>query len=276
VPDSIDVEKAAACATPRGILFAGACYTKHQNTSRRGGIVKDGHSGKRPRVVSTRLELVATMCVEYDRHLQRWVIHADLPTPAHSAAAVYHRAKVYVLGGEGFREKRVDCLDTATDAWTVCPPMLHGRSSPSVVVVGDCLYAIEVTLNNVEVQCYDIASATWSLLKLSVDPTGRTRIFGNDFSAVALGTCVYMVGRFTTDCFKYDTKANTVTRIQSSGKRHATGAATVLGRHIILSGGMGDNMEPSRHIERYDPDTDTWELLPGTLPVPLQGHIMAA
>jgi hypothetical protein len=238
--------------------------------------VNDGDSENRPRVVSTRLELVGTMCVEYDRQLQRWVIHADLPTPAQSATAVYHRAKVYVLGGEGFREKRVDCLDTAADAWTVCPPMLLGRSSPSVVAIGDCLYAIEVILNNVFVQCYDIASATWSLLKPSVDPTGRTRIFGNDFSAVALGTCVYIVGRLTTDCFKYDTKANTVTRIQSSGQRHATGAATVLGSHIILSGGLGDNMEPSRHIERYDPDTDTWELLPGTLPMPLKGHIMAA
>lgn len=75
-------------------------------------------------------------------------------------------------------------------------------------------------------------------------------------------------------CAQYDSQAEQWTTLSPPLIRHKGGAAMLLKGKIILAGGWDDECKLSDEIESYDPDTDTWTVLPVPLPVPLTSHCM--
>ena len=90
----------------------------------------------------------------------------------HSFSTVVVAGKLYVCGGEGFREilNKVERFDPVLGAWELLSPMLHGRSRATIAVLRDRLYVFggrdsfdhSSALRSVE--CYDPHTESWEAL----------------------------------------------------------------------------------------------------------------
>ena len=183
---------------------------------------------------------------------------------------------MFILGGQLC--KKMLCYDLSDQTWTTCPDMPQGQSKPIVASVGNSIYVVFSTVyanqqvalqgSDISLQCFDTCTSTWSFkasLPQSVSDTKGSK-------AETIGHYMYLVGGVERLCLRYDTHSDTWTTLTQSLEPHCYGAAMLLKGKIILCGGkdvLHARHPQTDHIESYDPDTDTWTLLPVRLPKPL-------
>ena len=240
----------AICSTAKGALFAGGastykngCYFNHK-----------------------------TRCIIYLKADNMWALFPELSTAVVCAAAVCIGTKAYIIGGAGYRKNKMDCLDMKAMTWNSCPDLLQGLVYPVVGLCGHCIYVIlsahhdnEVTAQGLTLQCFDTTTSLWSF-KASI-PEAVNDTQGAD--AVTVDHRLFVIGGEGKICLSYDTREDAWTILTPPYKHHFFGSAVYLEGKIIVCGGYNEVYMPSDIIESYDPATDTWSILPVTLPKPL-------
>jgi N-acetylneuraminic acid mutarotase len=212
----------------------------------------------------------------YDIERDRWRRVADMPVALNHAAAVAHKARVYVLGGYSGRtglSREVATLyryEPGRDRWRRLPSAPTARAALAAGVIGGRLYAAGGAAKGTALktlEAYDFKRRRW---RSGPDlPTAREHLAG----AVAGGRFYALAGRSAGTNFDvveaYDPGARRWRRAPSMRKeRGGIGAATVHGR-IAVAGGE-EAAGTIREVELYDPATRRWRALPD-LPTPRHG-----
>ena len=106
----------------------------------------------------------------YDPVANSWTAKAPMPNARSSEGAAAKGNIAYVVGGNDNNELRlntVESYDAKTDAWAELPPLITGKSEPSVVLFGDAILAAggyTAQGDTGDSESYDIASNTWTSL----------------------------------------------------------------------------------------------------------------
>jgi hypothetical protein len=182
--------------------------------------------------------------------------------------------RVYTMTGT-----TVGFLDLETGATTVfSAPMPNQRSGFQAVAFGDYIYAPGGGTSAVD--RYHPKSDTWA----TVAPLPEPR---RHHASVALGGYIYVIGGSTTASTKsgvrYDPGADTWTGIAPMGTaRNIRPGAAALGGFIYMVRGH-DGSKYTATVERYDPQSDSWEYVADSLvsgdalgAVVLNGRLYAA
>ena len=161
---------------------------------------------------------------------------------------------------------KVSCYTVLEES---CCNALH----PIVGCVGHNIYVTystfpgnELTTEEKTLQCFDSSTSSWSF-KASI-PATVMRTYGT--SAVSLDHRMFVLGG-PKICLSYDTREDAWTILTPPLKIHLLGAAVYLKGKIILCGGNNERGLSSDSSESYDPETNTWVLLPVKLPRSLRG-----
>ena len=271
-PMPINLFGVTICAVPQGAICLGGTPTK---------LMKDA----------------SDQCLLYDKYKDEWLPLRRVPYPITSARATCVKGRfVYVIGGQEPRSKSTICFDLQTKTWKRCPDMKQGIAWPLIGCIKDSIYVIFLTIltnttkhrksiqdimvqqqfsydNNqreidLTVQCFNMLTQSWSFvasLAESIDTRGA--------NTVTLEDMLYLVGGNGKLCLKYDPQVNTWTMLTGHPLEPHYGPAVALGHKIYISGGF-KNLKMTDSFEMYDPSTDTWEVLPVKLPVPLCRHAM--
>uniref|UniRef100_A0A1J3FTH3 F-box/kelch-repeat protein n=1 Tax=Noccaea caerulescens TaxID=107243 RepID=A0A1J3FTH3_NOCCA len=150
--------KGPAMITPR-ILFASAtCGTV---VFVAGGLKIDGNG---------TVEVV-NRAEKYDSETKTWTLLRGMHKRRKFCSGCYLSGKFYVLGGRDENEQNLTCgerYDAGTDSWELIPDILKDmsfssvQSPPLIAVVGDDLYSLETSANDLRV--YDANARAWKKL----------------------------------------------------------------------------------------------------------------
>lgn len=150
--------KGPAMITPR-ILFASAtCGTV---VFVAGGLKIDGNGTME---VVNRVE-------KYDSETKTWTLLPGMHKRRKFCSGCYLRGKFYVLGGRDENGQNLTCgesYDEETNTWELIPDILKDmsfssvQSPPLIAVVGDDLYSLETSAN--ELRVYDAKANAWKKL----------------------------------------------------------------------------------------------------------------
>lgn len=215
----------------------------------------------------------------YDPVTDTWEEVAPLPLPLHHANVAAAGGRLWVAGGlgpVGFRPSgRVLLYDPERDTWEDRAPLPRPRGASGTAVLDDRIYVFGGLAEASVADCsvYDPATDTWSTLPSM--PTPRDHL-----GAAAARGRLYAVGGRRQGIFAV---LDTVEVYDPAAQRWATAAAMPTGRGglavaalgglVYAIGGEGNANRPDgvfAAVERYDPTTDTWAILP-PLPVPRHG-----
>ncbi|CAH8266892.1 unnamed protein product [Arabidopsis lyrata] len=150
--------KGPAMITPR-ILFASAtCGTV---VFVAGGLKIEGNG---------TMEVVDSV-EKYDSKTQTWTLLRGMHKRRKFCSGCYLRGRFYVLGGRDENGQNLTCgesYDEETDTWELIPDILKDmsfssvQSPPLIAVVGDDLYSLETSAN--ELRVYDAKANAWKKL----------------------------------------------------------------------------------------------------------------
>jgi N-acetylneuraminic acid mutarotase len=232
----------------------------------------------------------------YDPQANRWEALTQIPQGVHHTAFVYHRQRLYILGG--FRETsfepvgNVRIYDLRSGAWSEGAPMptprgamgfaLHegrvhliGGNAAGEHAVHDHAGGRITEDRSVNVhEAYDLATDTWT--QLAPMPTPR-----NHLGAAAMhGRIHAVVGRADGD-FELTTHevydpATDSWRTGPAVPTGRSGVAVLAHDGFVYVFGGETFTEPQRTFadaERYDPRAQRWERLP---PMPTARHGLGA
>ena len=78
----------------------------------------------------------------YDPRTDEWTMRAPIPTARSGHGCVWHRERIFCMGGEGTNRVygQNEAYDPATDRWEAHAPMLTPRHGMGAVAVGDAVY----------------------------------------------------------------------------------------------------------------------------------------
>ncbi len=80
----------------------------------------------------------------YDIAKETWsTLEKPIPTPRAGAPTITHNGKIIVIGGESGQDlahSEVEAFSLATGDWETLPPMVEGRHSGGVALIGDDIY----------------------------------------------------------------------------------------------------------------------------------------
>ncbi|HVH29155.1 MAG TPA: kelch repeat-containing protein [Vicinamibacterales bacterium] len=221
---------------------------------------------------------------EYDPGADRWTKKKSMPAPVHHQAQTAFEDKIYTFGGcmkqldgPGSTDKSWE-YDPAADSWKALAPLPVKMCAAEAEQVGGKIYVVgglttfdngngtRVTGMN---QVYDPRTNTWE--QRTPMPTARN----HHFSAVVNGK-IYMIGgrlgsggagaASATDVNEeYDPATNVWTLKTPMPTPRSGGGDAVYNGRIIAAGGELTTRQFSatfRAVEAYDPETDTWSILP--------------
>jgi Kelch motif protein len=78
----------------------------------------------------------------YDPRTDEWAMRAPIPTARSGHGCVWHRDRIFCMGGEGTNRVygQNEAYDPAADRWEAHAPMLTPRHGMGAVAVGDAVY----------------------------------------------------------------------------------------------------------------------------------------
>ena len=220
-------------------------------------------------------------CVQYNKIADTWELLENIPRAPmylNSRAVCVGGNQIFVICGNRFVNSvnKMFSYNLTEKTWNTCPDVLLSLACPITGVVDQSIYVVNSDWPGHEVigegedrhvQCFDTSTSTWSF-KASLPQEIGDKCDGA--TAVSIGHQLYVVGgRRNGVCLRYDTREDVWAILKPSLEYHLCGAAVALNGKIFLCGGLNDLHEESDRIENYDPDTDTWTLLPVRLPKPL-------
>ncbi|XP_030638669.1 kelch-like protein 23 [Chanos chanos] len=180
---------------------------------------------------------------------------------------------VYVIGGYrgGAPTAETEFYDPLKRKWVAAASMVQGVGNATACVLHDTIYVTGGHYGNKgnctyeKIQMYRADVNEWSVATSCPHPE-----YG--LSSVSLNNCLYLVGGQTgaTDCYDPErNKWSTFTEMKE--KRMECGAAVINGCIYVTGGYSHSKGAYLDTIERYDPDTDAWEIV-GNLPSPARSH----
>jgi hypothetical protein len=196
-----------------------------------------------------------------------WAVMNPMPTARYGAITGFYGGKIFVAGGASdtthpFNTGVVQAFDVAAATWSSAynvNPNARRLAGSGKVQVGSKLYIIggiaEAGVVSGQVDCYDMATNTWSTLPNPCIPRYAHGV-------AVVGTDIYVYGGFdgigvTASTQKLNTLTNiwsTVAAMPSSDGWLAGAAAN--GKAYAFGGAVN----PSRVLE-YDPGANTWTTL---------------
>ena len=250
------------CTIPTGALLVGGFLEN----------VYGAHSYDKP----------TSQCIRYSKQDNTWHILPKLPIEYEfcvEASVCISGTSVYVMGRNNV-EYKMFCFDLVDKTWHSCPGMQVALNYPTVGCVNKSIYVMFSTYtannnlqqgSNTSLKCYDTTSSTWSFkasLPQAIHTVGA--------KAVTIDQYLYVIGCGEPMCLRYDTQDNSWTTLTPPFYNHNCGVAVVVKGTIFLCGGWSEHDDDSDVIESYDPQTDSWTVLPERLPRCLQKHYVIA
>lgn len=194
-----------------------------------------------------------------------WQTVASLNTPRSRPGVVYSEARgnFYTLGGEtsgGDRELAIEEYDAASDTWTDKSHLLTGVSNTGAAAVGDYIYVpggYDGTSGVATMQRFDPLADVVTMVAPMPAANYAHAVTALDGKIYVLGG--WETGTAGTTNYIYDVASNT----WDSGAPLPTAvhypAAATDGVYIYVLGG---NVADLATVQRYDPASDSWEMLP--------------
>lgn len=232
---------------------------------------------------------VTTEAVVYDPTTNSWSSIADAPIPLTHGSHAVDGDKIYVLGGyvgshPGGSTNQVWIYDTVTDTWIAGPSLPEDRGGGGAAILDRKLYFYGGATRTQG----DVASAvdhpdTW-VLELgatdapSDDGTTWTALADlpmprNHMAGVSVSPYLYAIGgQFKENEFtgnsdlvhRYDPANDVWTEVARLPIEigHITASSFASGGRIFVVTGVTENSTSTDKMFMYDPETDTWSLLP--------------
>jgi len=186
----------------------------------------------------------------------------------HAGAIIGDR--LFIVGGfDGLRDLSVvECYDPKTNSWSRKSPLQQARSYLTLVVAGDCIYALggqdrakeAGPTAHREVECFDMYSERWmpgpSLNTGRVGPAAGSLVTrsGEEF--------IFCCGGSNGDevlatVERLNVKEGVWTEVAKMGVPRCQHAVVVVNGKLYAIGGF-DGKEPLETFECYDPEIDAW------------------
>ena len=206
-----------------------------------------------------------------------WTSRAPMPTRliSHTAGVVDDPSGqpiLYVLGGWNRAtqdaQKRVFGYNATTNKWTEKAPMPGRRNSMNgAATIKGRLY-VSGGFNSLgrwtnTLFAYDPKTNKWSIKAPSPDAVtdGITAAMGDKLYVLS-GNCLACPSNVSQRLWRYDPATNAWKRMQGSPHKHMGGIGGVInGKWYVAGGGE------YRHLDVYDPRSNTWTILSGSIPV---------
>ncbi|KER28755.1 hypothetical protein T265_04447 [Opisthorchis viverrini] len=222
-------------------------------------------------VIGGITDVVTSSVVVYKPASGSWASGPTMQHPRRWLGATVLNQKIYAIGGfDGkTRLNSAEMLEHSSDKWRSIAPMLSRRSSLGVAALRGNIYAAGgFTSNDVRlstVECYNPDSNTWTSVAGMASPRCGLGLCAIDNNLYAVGGWCANVGvSGATEVYSRDTKSwQTVSSMTT--KRGGLGLVAHNGILYAIGGWDGGNRLTS--IERYDPSSDKWTLLPGQMKI---------
>ncbi len=200
----------------------------------------------------------------WDANQQRWNTGQNKPTPVANIGAVVLDGQVIVPGGytaAGIPTASVEAYDVVSDVWTSLAAMPAPRLAYAIVARGNKVYVFggwdgQGYANTTFI--YDSETNRWT--------TGAPLPIGRGFAgAAALNDAIYVVGGYADDhefdrCDRYLPQEDRWEACAPmSVARGGLSLVPIGGRLYAIGGGWTGYLTFN---ERYDPDTNSWSVVP--------------
>ncbi|KAM4698435.1 kelch-like protein 23 [Rhinophrynus dorsalis] len=180
---------------------------------------------------------------------------------------------VYALGGyrKGAPAQEAEFYDPLKKIWIPIANMIKGVGNATACVLHDVIYVsgghygYRGSCTYDKIQSFHSDLNEWSILSVCPHPE-----YG--LCSIALQNKLYLVGGQTTTTDCYDLESNKWTEMSPTVERRMECGAVVMNGFIYITGGYSYSKGTYlQSIEKYNPETDKWELV-GTLPSPMRSH----
>ncbi len=200
----------------------------------------------------------------WDANQQKWKIGQSKPVPVANISAAAVGNNVIVPGGytaAGTPTSMVEAYNVISDAWTSLAPMPAPRFATAMAELNNNVYVFggwdgQEYANSTFI--YDPKADHWT--------TGAAMPIGRGFAgAAALNDAIYVVGGYADDhecdrCDRYLPKEDRwETCAPMSVARGGLSLVPIAGRLYAIGGGWTGYLTFN---ERYDPDTNSWNVVP--------------
>ncbi|XP_026876903.2 kelch-like protein 23 isoform X1 [Electrophorus electricus] len=180
---------------------------------------------------------------------------------------------IYAIGGyrNGAPASDTEFYDPLKKKWFPVADMIQGVGNATACVVQDRIYVTgghygyrgNCTYDKIQTYRSDINE--WSITAISPHPE-----YG--LCSVSLNNKLYLVGGQTTITDCYDPDKDEWKQVATMKERRMECGAAVMNGCIYVTGGYSFSKGTYlQSIERYDPETDCWEVV-GNLPTPTRSH----
>ncbi|KAG8432414.1 hypothetical protein GDO86_016893 [Hymenochirus boettgeri] len=180
---------------------------------------------------------------------------------------------VYALGGyrKGAPSKEAEFYDPLKKNWVSITNMIKGVGNATACVLRDVIYVsgghygYRGSCTYDKIQCFHADINEWSILAVCPHPE-----YG--LCSIAFQNKLYLVGGQTTTTDCYDLERNEWTELSPTMERRMECGAVVMNGFIYITGGYSYSKGTYlQSIEKYNTETDKWELV-GNLPSPMRSH----
>ena len=223
----------------------------------------------------------------YDVAANTWAAGPNLLRGTDNVAALASGGKVYAIGGEASTSLQV--YDPASNSWTLGPALPSGRFASAAAALNGRLYTLggwnlsnAASASLASLAAFDTAGNAWLADALTPMPTAR-----NAAAAGVISAQIHVVGGRAPGIRANDHQSmgthevyNPVTNSWQTAAAMPTArgsiAAAVLNGKLYVFGGeatTASGSTVSNAVERYDPATNTWQVLDA---MPYRAHGLGA
>ncbi|XP_072540076.1 kelch-like protein 23 [Salminus brasiliensis] len=218
------------------------------------------------------IEALDTVWV-YNGDRDKWTLGIPMLWARYYHCSLALHGCVYAVGGYrgGAPTAEMEFFDPLKKKWVPVARMVQGVGNATACALYDTIYVIgghygfKGTCTYEKIQMYRSDLNEWSIATTCPHPE-----YG--LSSVTLNNCLYLVGGQTATVDCYDPERNEWREPSEMKERRMECGAVVINGCVYVSGGYslskGTYLDT---IERYDPDTGSWEIV-GNLPIPARSH----